>query len=358
MRVVVEALAADFGGIRTYLDNLLPAWREAFPDDRLLVVVHRDSHLDTSTHERLELDVRRPAILGRPWAQTRQGRRIARAFAADAVLATLPATGLTHPGVPLVVVVHDLRHELRPDQFSRARRALRAVSYNRAYALADGFVAVSQRTLDDLHRLHPATHRVPGLVVHHGADHVLDWPGSAATGPAVTFAHHSNKNPDLVLDAWADGRARGLTMPDLLILGTGSLRDRLRARLDALGLTDVVRLAPYLPEDEFHQVMREASMIVFPSEFEGFGLPVVEGMALGIPVVIGPEPAVLEVAGGHAVVMERWSPRALADAVARAGTVGTDQRDAARRHAAAFTWVRSVEQTRDALVLAGAHRHG
>lgn len=350
----MDALAAEYGGIRTYVDNLLAAWAVAHPEDELLVVVPKGLELPTHGHRRHELELPGPAVTGRPLAQTLSLPRLARTFRADALLATMPSTGFLRTGLPTAVVVHDLRHEIRPEQFSGARRIVRAVSYGRAYAVAHGFVAVSQRTLDDLHRLHPATRSRPAAVVHHGADHVLPWAGGVTApatraGPAVTFAHHSNKNPDLVVDAWADGLRRGLDLPDLLVLGTGADRGRLADRVIALQLGGRVRLAPYLPDEEFRQALTDASAVVLTSDFEGFGLPVVEGMQLGIPVVIGPEKACLEVAGGHAVVMRDWTPAALAEAVAAAATLPAEALAAARAHAATFTWARAVEQTRDLL---------
>jgi glycosyltransferase involved in cell wall biosynthesis len=350
VKVLVEVISAEFGGIRTYVENLLEAWARARPEDELLVVVPKGAAVATHPHARREVRVPRPGPLGRPVVQTVLVRRIARDFGADAILATLPSTTLVRTGIPTAVVVYDLRHELRPEQFTLARRLMRGVSYHRGYAVADAIVAISQRTLDDLHRLHPRTARMPGTVVHLGADHVLDWPGTPGSGPAVTFAHHTNKNPDLVLDAWADGARRGLDLPSLLVLGTGAQRDRLTARVAELGLADRVELAGYLPDDEFRQALASASMVVFPSDFEGFGLPVVEGMLLGIPVVIGPEPATLEVAGGHAAVLDGWSPGALADAVRRAAAFDADHLERARVHAQAFTWTRCVEQTRDVLL--------
>ncbi|WP_082748384.1 glycosyltransferase [Nocardioides jensenii] len=351
MRVLVDALAADFGGIRTYVENLLAAW-EAQADelgDHLLVMVREGSDLDTGRHSRHEVRIPRPGPVGRPFKQSVLTRRLVADFDADAVLATMPSTSLVRVGVPLGVVIHDLRHELRPEQFSRPRRLLRKVAYDRAYALADVIVSVSQRSLDDLHRLHPRLGTTPAAVVHHGADHVLSWPRGEQTGTAITFAHHTNKNPDLVLDAWADGRRRGMSMPPLTVLGTGSQRTVLAARVAELGLADLVTLAPYLPEPEFRATMASASMIVFPSDFEGFGLPIVEGMLLGVPVVIGPEPASLEVAGGHASVMTSFSAPALANAVVRAGLYDAAHLDDARAHAAEFTWRRTVQQTRAAL---------
>jgi len=347
MRILVEALSAEFGGIRTYADHLLEAWIEHRPEDKLKVVLPKGSDLPTHGHSTEYLPVPRPDVLGRPWVQTTRTRQLARDFDADAILATHPATSLVQNSKPTAVVLYDFRHEVRPDQFTRGRRVLRRVSYSRGYAIADGFISISQRSLDDLHRLHPRSRRKPSTVAHLGADHVLTWPKSTTSGPAVTFAHHTNKNSDLILSGWADALSRGLDVPDLLVLGTsGATRDRLSGMIDQLSLGSRVQLAPFLPETEFRQAMADAAMIVFPSDFEGFGLPVLEGMMLGTPVVIGPEPACLEVSGGHAFVLADWTPAALADAVHAASTADADALEAARAHAAAFTWLRCVEQTR------------
>jgi glycosyltransferase involved in cell wall biosynthesis len=349
VKVLVEAMAVEFGGIRTYVQNLLEAWARRFPEDDLVVAVPQGTDLPTHGHGRIAVRVRRPAVLARPWVQSTTLRRIAREQGFDAVLATMPVTSLLRTGVPTAVVVHDLRHEVRPEQFSRGRRLVRRIGYGRGYAVADGFIAVSRRSLDDLHRLHPGTAARPASVVHHGADHVLGWPGVPGTGPAVAFAHHTNKNPDLVLEGWAAGRARGHSLPRLLLLGTGTDRERLAARVSELHLESVVELAPFLADEEFATVMRKASMVVFPSGFEGFGLPVVEGMLNGVPVVIGPEPACLEVAAGHASVLSDWTAEALADAVQRALELDHEHLARARHHAEQFTWARCVEQTRDFL---------
>ena len=349
MRVVVDAASAELGGIRTYVEHLLPAWATAFPDDELLVVVPPSAGVETAGHQRHELRVRGPAVVGRPLAQTRELPRLARAHRADAVLATNPTTTLRRPGVPVAVVVHDLRHELRSEQFSRGRRALRWAAYGRAYAVADGFVAVSQRTLDDLHRLHPATTSKPAVVAHHGADHAHTWPAPERSGPAIAFGHHTNKNPRLVVDAWAL-LARDGDPPHLLVTGlSGEARTAMAAQVASLGLAPWVELAPYLPEPEFHAAFGRAELVVFPSDLEGFGLPVVEGMALGKPVVLGPDPGTAEVAAGHAVIASDLSPDALADAVRRAMALGPERLEAAAAHAASFTWERTVRETRSLL---------
>lgn len=240
MRVAIEALGAEFGGVRIYLENLLKAWAVQYPDDELLVVVRGDSDLDTGRHHRQEMAVPAPDPVFRPLVQTRQLPRLIREFDAEVSLSTIPVTGLMRTDHPQAVVIHDLRHEIRREEFTRARRVLRAVAYTRAYTVADGFVAVSRRSLDDLHRLHPRTVRKPAAVVHHGADHVVAWGEPTRDGPAIAFGHHTNKRPDLVIRAWAKTSRAGPELPPLRVLGVSAqLRPTLEGLVDVLNLRDL-----------------------------------------------------------------------------------------------------------------------
>jgi glycosyltransferase involved in cell wall biosynthesis len=359
MRVAIDAMCAEFGGIRTYVQELVGDWARLFPDDEVHVFLRAGSTITTPGLRRHELRVPRPDVVGRPWVQSAAMMAAIRGIDPDVVLATAPTTAVWSFPSPLVVTIHDLRSELRPEQFSRGRRLLRAVSYGRTYELADAFVAVSRRSLDDLHRLHPRTRPKPAAVVHSGADHVSAWPAPARTGPAIAFAHHANKNPALVVDAWGRLVHSGAEVPDLLLLGvSASLRGDLDARIDQRGVRGRVELAPFLPDDEFRRRTTQAAAVVFPSDFEGFGMPVVEGMALGKPVVISPDPGMLEVAGGHAVVMAGWTADDLADAVVRALARSERDLEAARDWASSFTWERTIRQTRAALALAGSGQTG
>lgn len=350
MKIVVDAVCPEFGGIRTYAEHLLAQWEVVYPEDELHVLVREGSTLPTFGHFRHAVGIGRPRVIRRPLAQTRHVRRLVREVRPDAVLSMLPSTTLLHPGRPMAVVVYDLRHEMRPEQFSWVTRLMRNISYGRGYRTADGILAISQRSLDDLHQYHPRTQRVPHAVAYLGADHVSAWPPPSTDGPAITFAHHTNKNVDLVLDAWALLSFTGERVPPLLILGVPkSDRERLAQGIADRQLDELVSLAPFLPDEEFIRRMVEAEMIVFPSDFEGFGLPVAEGMQLGKAVVIGPERATTEVAGGHAFVMDDWSPDALADAVRAAGSMSEQQRVAARARGEEFTWESTIRRTREML---------
>lgn len=348
MKVLVEALAAEYGGIRTCVEELLRAWAEVV-DDEVHVLLPAGSTLRVPDRvQRHEVPVRGVVGLGRPWSQTRGVRDLVEEAGADVVLATLPATTVRHPGVPLAVVVYDLRHELRPDQFSAAQRLRRRLAYGRGYRLADVLLCISERTLDDLLGCHPELARKPTSVVHLGSDHALRWPRGEPAA-AVAFGHHTNKNPHLVLETWTELARRGVETPPLVLTGVpGDRRAVMTSELQRRGL-DRVRLAPYLDDADFQALFGAARLVVFPSDFEGFGLPVVEAMALGIPVVTGPEPATREVSGGLAFAATSWSAESLADAVEEALRADEAHLTRARERAASLTWAGTVRRMRAAL---------
>jgi glycosyltransferase involved in cell wall biosynthesis len=121
------------------------------------------------------------------------------------------------------------------------------------------------------------------------------------------------------------------------------------AALAERGLGDLVTLCPWLDDRDFQQHFTSAALVVFPSDYEGFGLPAVEAMRLGIPVVVSPDPALLEVTGGRATVMEGWDAPALATAVVAARRTSAGALAAGVEHASAFTWQATAGHVRDAL---------
>ena len=97
--------------------------------------------------------------------------------------------------------------------------------------------------------------------------------------------------------------------------------DEARRRPDgvaAMGLADLVTVRPWLNRTEFERSFVSAALVVFPSDYEGFGLPAIEAMRLGIPLVITPDKALLEATGGLVTVMDGWDAASLARAVPRA----------------------------------------
>lgn len=351
MRLLIDALpiTGDSGAIVT--EHIVAAWAKLGLDE---IDVVAGPGLQAPLPDSVtfhELPYGKRAAVSRLRHQNFTLPKIARRIRADAVLGIVPNTTVAPLPCPRFVIGWDLRHELRPDQFSRVNLLQRWVSYNLGWRQAKAIPVISQRTKDDLLASRPwLAGRTNVPVVWLGGDHADNWPRDPDAAPyALAFGQYGNKNPALVVDAWKLLADRGYNLP-LTIVGLGAAaREQVQALVDAHGIGHLVTVMPWLTIEEFRGTFASASLIVFPSDFEGFGLPAVEGMRLGIPVVITPEKALLEVSNGHSTVMDGWDSAALADAVARSQDVTSDQQAAARAWADQFTWESTARGLRAAI---------
>jgi glycosyltransferase involved in cell wall biosynthesis len=351
VRVVIDGLSILEGSNAVVVEHLLHAWTTLHPADELHLVLSPEASLvvppAVTVHQ---IDLGRRRYLGRLRAQATVIPRLCRKVGADVMLGAIPSTTVNRLPCPRAIIAWDLRHELRPAQFTTKARLLRKVSYDVGFRQADAIVTISERTREDLLRSRPWLARRVVRAAQLGGDHVDAWPAPQPGIPyALTFGQWGNKNVGLVIDAWAQLHARGEALP-LTVVGLGeAARRELQERVAALGLAEVVRALPWLSDEEFRACFAAAALVVFPSDFEGFGLPAVEAMRLGIPLVVTPEPALLEVTGGHAAMMAGWDATALVQAVSAARAMSPQPLAEAREHAAAFTWARTAEHTRSAL---------
>lgn len=343
----------------TLTASLIAAWRTAdgAATDELHVVassrfLKRASKqiIDCYTHPF------EPGLLGRLRAQYLLVRSVANNVIPDVLLATIPVVPVGPVPCPIVIISEDLRHELRPSEFSRTRRLVRAIEYRRAYRRSSRIVAISRRTASDLVRRYPSlTSKV--TVVHLGADHLPLCMGGlpARPGLALAYAHHSNKRPELAIRAWALMNGAVSDLPTLSVIGASKRRTFDLLRLcDSLGLPrTLVTIRGVLEESAYLEALKATRLLVFPSSFEGFGLPVLEALRNRIPVVVTPDQALVEVGGDHVTVAKGDSPEALAQAVSLALLRDTaDRRAAGAAWAAGFTWQATASEIRKVLIAA------
>jgi len=351
MRILIDGLAITGDSLAIVAEHLVAGWDKLPDGDELHIVVGPGNEApfpDSVTVHEVPFGKR--TQLSRIRAQNVDLPRLARSLKADAVLGLLPTTTVAPLPCPRVIIAYDLRHELRPQQFSRMNRAQRKVSYNLGWRQSDGVAVISDRTRKDLLAARPWLAKRPLRLALLGADHTDDWLRKDTEPYALAFGQYFNKNVDLVIDAWALLRDRGPVMP-LTVVGLGqAARTAAQAKVEELGLTDLVRVLPWLSIEEFRGTFASSSLIVFPSDFEGFGLPAAEAMRIGIPVVITPEPALLEITAGHATVMDGWDASALADAVVASRETTPDQIEAAREFAQRYTWKNAAADVRAVIV--------
>jgi glycosyltransferase involved in cell wall biosynthesis len=218
---------------------------------------------------------------------------------------------LTYRGpTRLVLIVHDLIPLRLPRLYLLPHR-LWAVKYLASIAAAairaDEIIAVSRSTAHDVESLLRRRVRdvvYPPLPVAPDERPADDGAGAYPALPALVspyFVYNGGadprKNVPTLLRALAQARSAGLGL-DLVIIGDGY--SSLGGLIERLGLRDRVHLLGHLDEGAKSAVLRRATALVYPSLMEGFGLPLVEGLANGIPVVSGTGGALREV-GGDAV---------------------------------------------------------
>lgn len=240
--------------------------------------------------------------------------------------------GYIHPDLwPLrnVLIIPDIQHEYLPEFFDPAALDERKRVYTDAAHRADHICAISEFTRQTLiERLGIAPDRVTTVPLaadaafrasdEHGIDQqVLAQHGLQPQGylflPAHTWKH---KNHKAVINALRVLRDRHHTRITLVCSGGArEAQPALDQQIDAAGLRESVRFLGYLPRAHVPTLYRHAACLVFPSLFEGFGMPVLEAMASGCPVVCSNTSSLPEIAGDAAELIDPDDAEAIADAV-------------------------------------------
>ncbi len=171
--------------------------------------------------------------------------------------------------------------------------------------------------------------------------------------PFVLYAGNvkPHKNLERLIEAFNLVRQRGLGRLKLVMIGDEiSKYAALRRAVHRYQLHQHVRFIGYLPEETLAVMYRLAGVFVFPSLYEGFGLPPLEAMASGTPVVTSNVSSLPEVAGDAALLVDPYDPIAIADGIHRVLTSEALQRDLRRKgwlRARQFSWEASVRRVRD-----------
>jgi len=232
---------------------------------------------------------------------------------------------LPRVGSPATTTIHDLQHEAFPQFFSRPQLAYRRRVYGRSVRASRLVIAVSEHVRDDLvARLGYPRERV--RVIYHGIDRERFSPDSRERRhfllyPANWWPH---KNHERLLEAFALARVE---RPELRLVLTGSDHPD--------GLPEGVRSLGRVSEERLVDLYREAAALVFPSLYEGFGLPPLEAMACGCPVAVSRVAALPEVCGDAAVYFD---PTSVEDVARGIFDVLDHPAPGGPERAALFTW--------------------
>ena len=275
------------------------------------------------------------------------------------------ATHYVLPPLPrgrAVVTIHDIIHLLYP-QFlpNRAAHLYARIMIRRALKRADRIITVSHNSKRDLvDHFDIAPERVE--VIYNGVSRGFrpDLPSGerrrvaeklGLPSPYLLFlgGDRPHKNARNVLRAFAEARRRG-PLPHTLVLAGPMPRNegRIAALISALDLGAVVRRTGIVDDADMPGLFAGADAFLYPTLYEGFGLPVVEAMACGTPVLTSSTSALQEVAGGHALLVDPMDPGAIAAGIVTLATDPARRAELAKMglaRAADFSWARAAEAT-------------
>lgn len=306
-------LTVSSGGVRRYTEELTRALRAEFIEDR---------------YELLSDQLRQVRGIDRRWWTIGVQRQMSR-LKCD----VFHGTDFSVPYVPLrpsVLTLHDLSPWMNPEWHHAADRVRKRTPWLIRLGIATMILtdteAVRRQAIERF-KIDPAR-----IAAVHLA-------GREDFGPVETPAPHRpyflyvgtiepRKNVPALIDAWRSVRDQA----DLVIAG------RTRADAPAIGDEPGLRRLGEVPDEQLPALYSSAVACVYPTRYEGFGLPVIEAMQCGAPVIASRDPAVMEVSGGAAIHVDANQLAHAMEALLADPEARLQRRDLSLRRAAQFSW--------------------
>ena len=328
MRIAFDGTTLRPGrtGVGYYTEHLLRHLAARAVDDELVVISNRPVDTTQPLPPRVKISSSSWRIPRMVWMQT-FGPRMLRREHVDVVHFTNGMVPLASP-VPTVVTIHDMSLTLYPRYHPTRRVLLNRPLVDVAARRADAIITVSQSAKRDIVRLYDLPpDRVH--VVHEAAapsfrpvhdsterERVRRRYGLADRFILYVGTIEPRKNLPNLIEGFARRRRAGDLPHQLVCAGPyGWLSGDIEERIERLQVEDAVRFTGYVPFEDLPALYSLAEMFVFPSLYEGFGLPVIEAMACGTPVATGHVAALSEIAGGAVEHVDRLDAESLGDAI-------------------------------------------
>ena len=364
MRIGIDArpLSVQAAGVPRVVSSLVRELERIDQENSYFLYSHREFDLPFQSprwHKRIGLHL--SGLPGIVWSLT-EGRR---AILGDNLDVFWSAMYIPHFALPsrvaTILTVHDLESRLYPQTMSLKTYWGHRLLVWPSVRQADRIVAVSGSTARDLQRVL----KVPESkidVIHHGVDPAFnpqdsDRAAQYVAGKYGVSKHYAlavgtvqpRKNLVTLVEAMQILRDRGEGSFQLVVAGVrGWKNTKLDETIRRLGLTgEHIRFLGLVPEEDLPVLYSGSWLFVFPSHYEGFGLPLVEAMACGVPVIASNTSSIPEVVGDAALLVPPTEPEAFAEAILRVRRdkeLRTAMIEKGLRRAACFRWDKAAGQ--------------
>ncbi len=371
MRIAIDARKLHDFGIGTYIRNLL----------KYLALIDRDPEFillcrpqDVNLAEMLGPNFRAVAEPSRPYSIAEQVMLPARLVMQNVSLLHEPHYVLP-PLVPCraVVTIHDCIHLMFPQYLpNRFAYAYARATLWAATRRAERIFTVSETSKADILRYCDVPAERIIVVYNAIDDRFAAAPDMEAVervreryqlhGPFALYVGNikPHKNLERLIDAFDLVRRSGYERLELLIIGDQiSKYPRLRRAVDRHKLHKHVRFLGFVADDTLAALYRLATVFVFPSLYEGFGLPPLEAMASGTPVVTSNRSSLPEVVGDAAVLVDPYSAASIAEGIQRVLSDADLRRTLSERglaRAREFSWEASIRRIHEVYMDVAAQR--
>jgi glycosyltransferase involved in cell wall biosynthesis len=247
---------------------------------------------------------------------------------------------------PCVTVFHDLQHKRHPEHFRWFDLPFWRLLLWASARCSRQLIAVSEATRADLlHFYRTDPRRV--TVIPHGVNAALSALDRTRIAPFLLCVStlHPHKNLDRLIRAYARQK-RDFRL--VLVGMRGFHTAAIEKTIVELGVADTVHVTGWIPREALYRLYARALAFIYPSTFEGFGMPVLEAMAAGIPVACSDIPPLREAGGGAVLFFDPLDEESIAAAIERIASDHVLRKTlakAGRERARQFTWERAAEQT-------------
>jgi len=311
MKIAINAADLDhirIDGTRIYIQNLLKNFGHLDKEDRFLIY-HKNNfnpQLDFPVFDNYEI-IKKPFLFW--WTQTRFAWEIWREKPDILWMPMHSLPFFRSKKTKTVVTIHDLAFKFFPDHFPK--KDLRRLNFFTDYAVknADKIIAISNSTKNDILNLYPKTKEEKIKVIYHGYDKSLFKPYVSklevqkVNSKFILFVGtiQPRKNIKILLEAFAIlKQEEKYKLLKLVIAGSsGWLSENI---IEKIKKTPDVIMTGKFETKNLPALLAGAEVFVLPSLYEGFGLPIIEAMACGTPVVAADNSSISEIAGDSALL--------------------------------------------------------
>jgi glycosyltransferase involved in cell wall biosynthesis len=357
MNILIDAhmVGEHETGNETYIANLLKGLRSIDHPHRIVVAAAHDEPL----FEELRADARF-AIIPVSAAPVRRLLwdlpRAVRQNRIDLLHATYMAPPLC--ACPVVLSVHDVSFASHPEWFSGRDLAVLRLGVRSSIRRAVRVITISNHAKEEIIRFF----RIPPeriVVTYLAADPFFcaDAPRCSSDGSAdkasVLIVGNLQPRKNLVrfIEAFARAHATLTPPPQLMICGKVQWQEsEVYAAIESAGIESAVTFTGYVDNERLRSLYRTATVFAYPSLYEGFGLPILEAMACGAPVLTSNVASIPEVAGDAAVLMDPYDVEDMARKLIEmlgAPPLRTSLREKGANQVRQFSWERTARQTVD-----------